>query len=405
MPSKLEKSSISESSSPPAAQIEAALELLDRWVVEHEYRGFEPFDGLGSFLRPLTLGTKLGRQILVQAVKRSSVNVRPYVGIKPATATKAMGFFARGYFRWSEYRNEPAIRERGFRCLEWLKQNQSSGFSGPCWGNHFDYQTRLYYLPKNGPTVVWSALIGHAFVDSFEKFGREQDLVVARGVCEFVLRDLPRFADQFGACISYVSHADVRVHNANALAAAILARVYKHTREDELLEVATAALAYTVGHQNNDGSWYYGPAENLRWIDNWHTAYVLDSLLDFTQSTQDRRFADAMDRGWHSYFNHYFLSDGCPRYYFNATYPIDIQCASQSIETLCRFSDEYPEALAVAVRVALWTINHMQDPTGYFYTQKLQRSMNRTPCLHWGQATMLSALPALLLQLRVFQNE
>jgi hypothetical protein len=399
MPSRLAKSSTSDSIRSLAPKIEAALQRVDQWVVGHEYRGYEPFDGLSSFLRPLTFGTKLGRQILVQAVKRSPFNVRPYIGIKPATATKAMGFFARGYFRWSEYSGDDALRDRGFRCLEWLKKNQAVGFSGPCWGNHFDYQTRLYYLPKSQPTVVWSALIGHAFVDSYERFGREHDLVISRGICEFILRDLPRFADEFGACISYVSHVNIQVHNANALAAAMLARVYKHTREEELLKVAATALAYTVGHQNSDGSWYYGPGENLRWVDNWHTAYVLDSLLDFTESTQDRRFTAVMSRGWKFYFENYFLSDGCPKYYFHDTYPIDIQCASQSIETLCRFSDAYPGALTLATRVALWSINHMQDPMGYFYTQKLPRATNRTPCLHWGQATMLSALAGLLLSL------
>src|SRR5262249_25426111 len=143
-----------------ASYIEAALQRLDKWVIDHEYRGYEPFDGLSSFLRSLTFGTKVGRQILVQAVKRSSFNLRPYLGIKVATATKAMGFFARGYLRWGEYSGSNSIRDRGFHCLEWLKENQSLGFSGPCWGNDFDYQTRLYYLPKSQPTVVWSALIG-----------------------------------------------------------------------------------------------------------------------------------------------------------------------------------------------------------------------------------------------------
>jgi polysaccharide biosynthesis protein VpsJ len=404
MPLELEESSLSERLS-LAAEIEAALRRLDEWLVAHEYRGNEPFDGLSSFVRPLTFGTKLGRQILVQTVKRIPFNLRPYIGIKPTTATKAMGFFARGYFRWSQYTGSDSLRDRGFGCLDWLKQNQSAGFSGPCWGNSFDYQTRLYYLQKFQPTVVWSSLIGHAFVDSFEKFGREHDLVIARGICDFILRDLPRFTDEHGVCISYVSHVNIQVHNANALAAAILARVYKLTRETELLQVATDALAYTVGHQNSDGSWYYGQEGNLRWIDNWHTAYVLDSLLDFTESTQDRRFRESMIRGWNFYFQNYFLPDGCPKYYFNKTYPIDIQCASQSIETLCRFCDAYPQALKLATRVALWTIQHMQDSTGYFYTQKLPRAMNRTPCLHWGQASMLSALAGLLLLLKVDAKE
>jgi hypothetical protein len=41
----------------------------------------------------------------------------------------------------------------------------------------------------------------------------------------------------------------------------------------------------------------------------------------------------------------------------------------------------------------------MQDPTGYFYYRKYPLITNKTPTLHWGQATMFAAL-ALLDHLR-----
>ncbi|GAG23129.1 unnamed protein product, partial [marine sediment metagenome] len=28
---------------------------LDHWLEEHNFKGYEPFDGLSSYLRPLTL--------------------------------------------------------------------------------------------------------------------------------------------------------------------------------------------------------------------------------------------------------------------------------------------------------------------------------------------------------------
>lgn len=382
------------------ATIESALQRLDTWIEQHRFRGYEPFDGLNSFLRPFAFGTKFGRQALVQLVKRSPVNLRPWIGIRPATSSKGMGFLARGYLRWNELQPGNGFREKAERCLTWLRANSSVGFSGPCWGNHFDYQTRTYYLPANSPTVVWSSLIGHAFVDSFEVTGASSDLEEARGVCEFILRDLPRFTDEKGTCISYVAHAEVKVHNANALAAGLLSRVYRYSGEAELYVAATQALAYTVGHQNGDGSWFYGEQVNLHWIDNWHTAYVLDSLRDYALGTGDQRFQQACERGWKFYCQHFFRADGCAKYYHDATYPIDIQCASQSLETLCRFSDIDDKALPTAVRVALWTIANMQDASGYFYFQRQPRYVNRTPCFHWGQATMLSALTFVLLKLR-----
>ncbi|MFZ3374627.1 MAG: hypothetical protein WA183_03655, partial [Chthoniobacterales bacterium] len=74
------------------------------------------------------------------------------------------------------------------------------------------------------------------------------------------------------------------------------------------------------------------------------------------------------------------------------TYPVDIQCASQAIDTLCFFSEEHPEGLALAAKVAAWTIGQLQDPSGYFYYRKYPLVTSRTPYFHWGQATMFKAL-------------
>jgi hypothetical protein len=311
-----------------------------------------------------------------------------------------MGFLAQGYLRWSEYRDDPALRDKAITLYRWLIEHTSTGYSGPCWGNHFDYQTRLYYAPAKTPTVVWSSLIGHAFLEAYQKTGDPEYLAVARGTCEFVLRDLPRTREAKGLCLSYIPTTTVRVHNANCLGAALLARVYQYVREEELLQVATDALDYTVDCQLADGSWPYGPDETCEWVDSWHTAYVLDSLEDYAAGTGDPRLEDSCRRGWDFYRQNFFLPDGTPKYYWNRTYPIDIQSASQAIETLCRFQRWNPEALSMAVHVALWTISHMQDPDGHFYFQRRKWFVNRTATFHWGQATMVSALACLLLHMK-----
>src|SRR4029077_10370240 len=91
---------------------------------------------------------------------------------------------------------------------------------------------------------------------------------------------------------------------------------------------------------------------------------------------------------------------GCPRYYHNKTYPIDIQCAAQAIDSLCFFSDEYPESIALAAKAAKWTISHLSDPSGYFYYRRYPFVTSRTAYFHWGQATMFKALAHLRLKLQ-----
>ena len=54
------------------------------------------------------------------------------------------------------------------------------------------------------------------------------------------------------------------------------------------------------------------------------------------------------------------------------------------------------KSLPLAIKVAQWTIANMQDPTGYFYYRRYSPWLvNKTPTLHWGQATMLCALAGL----------
>jgi hypothetical protein len=369
---------------------------LDRWVQTVGYAAYDPFDGLNAWVRPLAVG-RLGRQLLQQSVKRFPGNLRPLLGIKPAPSSKGMGYFARGYLKLYLATGSDELQGKARYCLEWLRTRPSTNHKGLSWGNHFDYQSRVFYLPKGEPTVVWTAHIGFAFLDAWELLGEERDLEAARSVCRFILDELERRPEGSGVCISYTPDNYHAVHNASMLAAAALARTYAHTGEDMLRQVASDAVDYTVQAQLDDGSWWYGEEENLRWVDSFHTGYVLDCLWWYMNSTGDRRYQAAFDRGARFFVENFFLEDGTPKYYPHKTYPIDIQCAAQAIESLSLLSRYWdPDCLTLARNVAAWTITHMQDSDGYFYFQRGQRWVNKTPMLHWGQATMFHALSCLL---------
>lgn len=227
-------------------------------------------------------------------------------------------------------------------------------------------------------------------------FGRDEYLNIAISACEHILRDIAATPDGDTICLAYVPGRDAKVHNANTLGASLLARTGAATGNERYLQVARKALDYTAKYMRSDGSWFYGERENLHWVDNFHTAYVLDCFLHYLRSTDDQRFTAVMMRGYEYWKSTFFLADGTPRYYSNKTLPLDIQCCSQAIDTLTFFQDQDPAALSLAVKVADWTISQMQDPSGFFYYRRYSRHVvNRTPTLHWGQATMLCALSGL----------
>ncbi len=374
-----------------------SIEKLSSWLEHNSYRGYDTFDGLNSrFARPFTFETKFLRTVLLQGVRRFPLNLRPMLGIDKEHSSKGMGFLARGFIRMYDATGDQVWADKTEDALQWLIEHQSTGYHGACWGNHFDYQSRTFYLPKGVPTVVWTSLIGHAFLDAFGHFQKEQYLQVATSACEHILRDLKTFPDGDGTCIAYVPELDSQVHNANTLGASLLARTYAYTRNEAYKELARKAIQYTAQHQRPDSSWYYGEKENLHWVDNFHTAYVLDSFKYFEEGTGDLTFHQKMIDGYEYWKKVFFLPDGSPRYYDSKTLPFDIQCSSQAIDTLVFFQDCDEESIAQAVKVAQWTIDNMQDETGYFYYRRYSSWLvNKTPTLHWGQATMLSALAGL----------
>ncbi|MHC4564503.1 MAG: hypothetical protein ACYTE3_01980, partial [Planctomycetota bacterium] len=143
---------------PPPAARELLIESIERlgvWIEEHDYKGFEPFDGLSSYLRPLTCGSWFAERVLQQLVLRCPFHIRPLLGIKPLRSTKGIGFIARGYLRMFASTGNPGYRNKAIHCLDWLIENRSPGYAGYCWGNHFDYAARPFQLPKFTPTVVW----------------------------------------------------------------------------------------------------------------------------------------------------------------------------------------------------------------------------------------------------------
>jgi rhamnogalacturonyl hydrolase YesR len=379
------------------ASVFKSIQRLFGWLEENDYRGYDTFDGLNArFLRPFTFNNKFLQTVLQQGVRRFPINLRPWLGVGKSHSTKGMGFLARGFMRLHEATGDQVWADKAEYALQWLIENQSPGYSGACWGNHFDYQSRSFYLPKGVPTVVWTSLIGHAFLDGYDHFQKEPYLQIAISACEHMLRDLEAFPDGEGLCISYVPGLNSQVHNANTLGASLLARTYAHTRNESYRALAQRAIQYTAQHQRPNASWYYGEKENLHWVDNFHTAYVLDCFKHYSESTGDDHFERKMMSGYEYWKKTFFSPDGTPRYYDYKTLPIDIQSCSQAIDTLVFFQGRDPESLGLALKVAQWTINNMQDRSGYFYYRRYSSHLvNKTPTLHWGQATMLCALASL----------
>src|SRR5579883_1364993 len=361
----------------------ASAELVSKWVEGHDYAAYDPGDGQLSFLRFLTLNQPFPKRLLTSSVLRAPFNIRPWIGIRPHTSTKGMGYLSWGYTKLFAQTKEERFAQKAKRCLEWLVEHKEQRYQQFCWENHFAFSTRGGTIPADEPTIVWSSLIGQAFLEAYRVIGDSKYLDVASSVCEWIMT-LPREQTRSGVCLSYVAYKQSSIHNSNMLGAALLGQVGCLTGNRKAVGLARDAMTYSCSRQNSDGAWFYGEHQKYHWIDNFHTGYNLDSLKRYAQSTGDNGFEKVMRSGFAYFKQNFFEADGRPKYYHNKALPIDIQCAAQAVDTLTFFSEDDPEALELAKKVAGWTIEHMQDPDGHFYYRDLGWIMNRTPMLHWG---------------------
>ena len=355
------------------------------WCRDHDFAGHDPFDALNSRLfqaTPLT-NSRNARFIWTQLIKRSPVDLRAVVGVPAQRNAKGIALFALATLNRSETDARQLLSE--------LLKLKLDGYSGAAWGYNFDWQSRNFFAPRGTPTIVPTAFAARAFIE-------HGDLQIARGVCEFILRDLPRPVDtKTEVCFSYAPNANTKIFNASLLAAEVLGSVGKLAGERELCDVAMRAARYVVNHQRDDGSWSYGTEPAQSWIDNFHTAYILFSLQRIIEACPGgSEFQQALERGYRYWKDNFFLAEGWPKYYHDDPYPADAHAAASAIVTLveCRNLDE--NALNMAHNVARWTIQNLRDERGFFYYQRRRLYTIRKPYMRWTQAWMLYALARLL---------
>jgi hypothetical protein len=372
----------------------AARDLLE-YCRTNDWAGYDPYDALNSRLSqalPL-LHFRWARLALTQGVKRCPVNLRPLLMVPKSSSSKGIALFLSALSRlaacgWAE-------AERFIEPLaERLMSLRSPGRDLACWGYNFDWQQRFILVPKNAPNIICTAFAANALLDAYERKPVPAWADAAVSSADFVLRDLFHRESGTKACFNYTLEARDEVHNANLLGAAFLSRIARLTGDAKYLGPALDAARWSAGRQAEGGSWPYGEAPAQRWIDNFHTGFNLVALRRIRDFTGTDEFELAVRRGFDFYKAHFFRKDGAPRYYHDATYPIDIHSVAQSLITLIELRDVGEGNIALARSVLDWALRNMRSLKGYFYFQKRRSHTVRTPFMRWSQAWMLLALSA-----------
>ena len=145
-----------------------------------------------------------------------------------------------------------------------------------------------------------------------------------------------------------------------------------------------------------DGSWPTPRPRASRWVDGYHTGYVLDALLACRDAGIEAASQSAIDRGLEYYRASSSSTTERRSTRRRPLHPIDIQCVAQGIQTFALASRTRPELLGHARLVFDFaraddaaTRRRLRLPARPLWTVA-------TPHVRWAAAPMLLALTHLL---------
>jgi rhamnogalacturonyl hydrolase YesR len=381
-------------------QVTASLFRLDRFVELSEYRGYDPYDTLNSPFNFKLFG-KWGPAVAIQVQKRNPFNIRSLLGIKKGCNPKGMGLFLKSYSLLYHKTGDKRYLEKAHWLFNWLNTNHSKGYSGKCWGYNFDWANPGGNLSIYTPSVVVTSFVVDGIFEYFKLTGSGDAKEAINSAAKYITNDIPATELPDGIFFSYTHLSKGCCYNASLLAAEVLAKADHNTGEYNHQEIIHRAIDFVLAKQKDKGEWWYSydPAtgKERKQID-FHQGFVLVSLYNLNKLTGKFR-ADvekAITRGLEFYKQELFFPNGRSLWRLPKKWPVDIHNQSQGIIAFALLSDYNPDYLEFAKTIARWTIDNMQDKSGYFYYRKYPLFTNKIAFVRWSQAWMILALAELL---------
>lgn len=372
------------------------------YVTQNNYEGYDLFDGLNSrlFRNTFLYKNSFFRLVLIQFCKLSPINFRPLLLVPKDFNPKGGALFLLGNLNKFKSTGEEKYKIEAQKLYERLKslvitrKNEQMGGIG--WGYNFDWQARAFYVPIGVPNVVTSVYVGFALIEYYKLFNDNDVLEMAKQVSDFILNEMIMFEDENNLCFRYIPEKDAEVHNANLLAASFLSTIEKYLPSDEVKNKIKKSLNFSISDINEDGSWAYGTKPFHRWVDNFHTAFNIECLINIRNNLDLPELNGEIKKVTAYYFENLFTEEGLPKYYNNKLYPIDIHVIAETFVVLNKIRNaqiKYDENKFHCIENALTKlVEEFQDKKGYFYFQKQRYYCNKIPYIRWAQAWMFYAI-------------
>jgi len=358
-------------------------------VQDFEYAGYDPFDGLNSkfFNRFPSLKKGIFGLAWIQLNKRSIINFRSVLGVPRKRNPKGIGLFILGLLEDYSRTGEQTFLDEALALGDWLLAEQSDKkiWQHACWGYHFDWNARAFFVPKGKPNVITTIYVAQALFALGKTTGNDKYTAPALDAAHFIVKFLHTKAEgrEFFA---YIPGEKTFVHNASLWGAAWVAFVANEMGNEAYKELALSVARLSVSEQAADGSWVYGARHHHQFVDGFHTGYNLEALQILSVALNTSEFNQSIEIGLSYYKSHLFEQDGTAKYYNTNRYPLDMHCVSQAIFTLLKVGGT-AEDFALTKKIISKSIDNLYMPNKQrFMYQKHKGFSNKINYVRWTQA-------------------
>ena len=284
-----------------------------------------------------------------------------------------------------------------------LLRSSIPGYSGHCWGYPFDWQNCQFLWKRDTPFITATPYCFEVFLGLHDVTGERRHLEVAESIARFVqndLRDTPTSADAAAGSYSPEDHS--QVVNASAYRVLVLAEAGRRFHEPRYEQTARRNLNFILQNQREDGAWLYGidhPAE--RFIDHFHTCFVLKNLVKVNRLWNDPAVTQAIAKGYEYYRRELFDAEGLPKSFAieprTQLVKLEMYNFAEAITLGALLKESIPAAFTHAQKLAAWLMAKHQLRDGHFTTRVYRGGWRHThPFVRWPQSQIFYALTNLL---------
>ncbi len=329
------------------SKIKEILKLILDYNISNNFEGYDKFDGANNiFSEKIFKKSKLIRFLFQQIIKESPVNLRNLLLIEKKQNIKGNGLFVNALVKYFNITKDEYYLNEAKRLLKKQITLASKNFDTLAWGHNFTWQGLNFTLPKYYPNITNTIITAEAILELYKTTKEGEFLEYLESVKDSIFNVFPQvFEEEDKLAISYFPFKSYPICiNIQAFTSAFLIKYHLIDNDKKTKEFSDKLMNFVIYSMNEEFSWYYSCPKSDHPLkkdlpDNYHTAFILDSLLDYYKITKNEKILKIYTKSLEFYQNNLFTIENAPKWTTESKYPYDIHGAANSIITFSKASE------------------------------------------------------------------